>query len=365
MKIVISAWHLRNPTVGLGRYTYNLIESLGKVDKVNEYEILIPGRIPTFTPRPNIQYRSFFIPVFKRRLWEQICPLLVGKYDLLHFPYDSCVGTKRGKFVVTLHDAKSQLFPKPYKISDLKYYIKKMFLPNPSQHIDHVITVSEHSRKDLMKEMEIAEKNITVIYQGVEHEKFCPPNQRGFRPLQEKSYILCVAGDDPTKNVKVLIQAFSLLPLRLRREYRLVLVGDVEGRSDLTRLVQQFGIEQETIFTGVVSDEQLIPWYQYASIFVFPSLYEGFGLPVLEAMACGCPVISSNRSSLPEVVGQAGIMVDPMNINEIVRAMEQVLSNPEMAKHMGRVGLSQASRFSWDKTARATVGVYEKVVNRI
>ena len=169
MKIVISAWHLQNPHVGLGRYTWNLIESLGRVDRRNEYEVLIPGRSHSFSTWPNVRYRLFPIPLLKRRLWEQVCPLLVGKYDLLHFPYDSCIGIKRGKFVVTLHDAKPQLFPKPLKRIDWKKNVKNTVLPNPMQQIDHIITVSNHSRKRSYRMARTFQKTkITVIYQGVE-----------------------------------------------------------------------------------------------------------------------------------------------------------------------------------------------------
>ena len=279
------------------------------------------------------------------------------------FPYDSCIGVKRGKFVATIHDAKPFIFPQPAKRFDWKNRVKKLVLPNPRRQIDHIITVSNHSRKDLIEQLGIAEDNITVIYQGVESKKFAPSSSNVEGPYGEKRYVLGVAGKDPTKNIENLVIAYSLLPVDLRTKHSLVLAGDVGERKDIQQLVLGRGIESDTIFAGVVSDERLITLYQHASVFVFPSLYEGFGLPVLEAMGCGCPVITSQTSSLPEVVGTAGKMVDPLNVPELVEAMIQVLTDEELSRYMQDLGLSHARRFSWHKTARETVALYEKVGN--
>ncbi|MEE8125040.1 MAG: glycosyltransferase family 1 protein [Nitrospirales bacterium] len=363
MKIVIAAWHLRNLNVGLGRYTHSLIEGLGRMDRENHYEILIPGDSHSFKSWPNIRYRFFPFPVFKRRFWEQIAPLLIGRYDLIHFPYDSCLAIKRGKFVVTLHDVKPLLFPKPSKIFDWKRLLKKMVLPHPLRQIDHIVTVSECSRRDIMERLEVSGDRITVIYQGVDLERFSPHVRFQVEEGSVTPYVLCVAGADPTKNVKNLIIAFSLLPAEIRERHHLVLVGDVGRQGEIRQMVKQREIEKQTVYTGVVSDERLASLYQQASVFVFLSLYEGFGLPVLEAMACGCPVISSNTSSLPEVVGDAGILVDPLDISAIVRTMERVLNDTHLVKNLRMAGIARAQKFSWDTTAKATVNLYDRVVN--
>ena len=172
MKIVISAWHLKNRNVGIGRYTYHLIENLARVDRTNQYEILIPEGAHDFQPWPNVRYRLIRLPVFRRRVWEQLAPLVVGNYDLLHFPYDSCIGMKRGKFVVTLHDAKPILFPQRSNRPSWKQALKNIIAPYPLQKIDHVVTVSECSRRDLIGQLGISDDRITVIYQGVDLETF-------------------------------------------------------------------------------------------------------------------------------------------------------------------------------------------------
>ena len=363
MKIVIVAWHLRNLNVGLGRYTYSLIKSLGHVDRENQYEILIPGNSHSFKSWPNVHYRFFPFPVFKRRFWEQIAPQLIGRYDLIHFPYDSCLAIKRGKFVVTLHDIKPLLFPRPPKRWDFKRLLKKMIIPHPLSQIDHIVTVSECSRKDIMERLSVSGDRISVIYQGVERECFLPQERVPMAENPLAPYVLCVAGADPTKNVKNLIIAFSLLPPEMRKTYRLVLVGDVCRQEEIRQIVKQREMEKQIVWTGIVSDARLVSLYQQASVFLFPSLYEGFGLPVLEAMACGCPVIASNTSSLPEVVGDAGILVDPLDVSALGRTMERVLNDINLLKSLRVAGLAQAQKFSWDTTAKATVNLYSRVVN--
>ena len=361
MKIVISAWHLKNRYVGIGRYTYHLIENLPRVDQTNQYEILIPEGTHDFQPWPNVRYRLIRLPVFKRRVWEQLAPLVVGSYDLLHFPYDSCIGMKRGKFVVTLHDAKPILFPQTSNNRNWKQGLKHIIAPHPLQKIDHVVTVSECSRRDLMGQLGITDDRITVIYQGVDLGKFTPSVQPQVEPFGFIPYVLCVAGTDPTKNVKNLMEAFSMLPLEIRSQHHLVLVGDVNRSNVLQQLAKELGLSEQIVLTGLVPESQLIALYQQASLFVFPSLYEGFGLPVLEAMACGCPVITSNTSSLPEVVGKAGILVNPTSTMELMEAMAQVLTNTTLAQTLRQTGRAQAEKFSWEKTARATADLYEKV----
>ncbi len=361
MKIVISAWHLKNRNVGIGRYTYHLIENLARVDQANQYEILIPEGSHNFQSWPNVRYRLIGLPFFKRRVWEQLAPLMVGSYDLLHFPYDSCIGMKRGKFVVTLHDAKPILFPSTSNRRSWKQTLKNIIAPDSLQKIDHVVTVSECSRRDLIEQMGISADRITVIYQGVDLEHFTPAVPLQGVRFEFMPYVLCVAGTDPSKNVKSLIAAFSNLAPEIRSQHHLVLVGDVNRNKALQLCVQEQGIAENTVFTGVVSDSQLAALYQNASVFVFPSLYEGFGLPVLEAMACGCPVITSNISSLPEVVGEAGILVNPRDLEKLVEAMTKVLTDNTLAETLRKQGRVQAEKFSWENTARATADLYERI----
>ncbi len=359
MRIVIAAWHLKNFNVGIGRYTRCLIEAIGQVDRENEYEVLMPDDVWQFPPYPNMRYRVIRFPVFKRRFWEQVAPLLAGPYDLLHFPYDSCVAWKRGKFVTTIHDVKPLVFDGGQG-RPVMQRLEQAVVGDRIEKIDHVLTDSEWSRRDIMTLLKMPEERITVVYPGIDLHQFSPGHERtgGERP---HPYVLCVAGSDPTKNVGTLVEAFARLPGPLREAHDLVLTGDFRRRPDLLERVRGLGIERQTVFSGVVSDERLIELYRGAAVFVFPSRYEGFGLPVLEAMACGCPTISSNASSLPEVAGEGAILVDPMDIHGFARAIERVLTDEAWSQSLRERGFKQAAGFPWTRTARETVAVYRAV----
>jgi glycosyltransferase involved in cell wall biosynthesis len=361
MKIVIAAWHLKDFNVGLGRYCRELIDALGRVDHESRYEILIPDTSYRFSERPNFHYRIIRFPVFKRRFWEQVAPLLAGKHDLLHFPYDSGIAWKRGKFIVTIHDVKPLIFGELRAPQNLNALIEGWLVGDKWSRIDHVLTDSECSRRDIIEHLHVPTDRITVVYPGVDMECFRPISA-GHAVPPSRPYVLCVAGGDPTKNVDALIKSFARLPHPLRESHDLVLAGDFRRREDLRELVARAGLEKQTIFTGLVKDERLIDLYQQARLFVFPSRYEGFGLPVLEAMACGCPVITSNASSLPEVAGDAAIQVDPLDVDNLASAIVKVLEDDELRSGLSARGLHRARQFSWDRTARETIAVYKRVV---
>ncbi|MGH7207284.1 MAG: glycosyltransferase family 4 protein [Nitrospiraceae bacterium] len=379
MKIVIAAWHLKDFNVGLGRYCRGLIEAIGRVDRENCYEILMPDDSYRFPEQPNIRHRLVRFPLFKRRVWEQVAPLLAGRYDLLHFPYDSAIAWKRGRFVVTVHDVKPLIYGTDRSRWNLNRLIEGLLIGDKWASIDHILTDSQCSKRDIIKHLGIAQNRITVVYPGVDLQRFLPASEeaeveaevkkRGDSPSScstltstFRPYVLCVAGADPTKNVETLVEAFTRLPLPLRNSHDLVLTGDFRRRADLRELLGRTGIEKQTVFTGVVSDGRLIDLYQRASLFVFPSCYEGFGLPVLEAMACGCPVICSNVSSLPEVAGDAALQVDPLDADKLASEMTRVLRDSALCSDLRKRGLVQAGTFSWDRTARETIAVYKKVV---
>lgn len=361
VKIVIAAWHLKNPTVGLGRYARELIEAIGRVDSTNDYEILMPEAEHQFPRRPNIRYRLIRFPFFRRRFWEQVAHLRAGLYDLLHFPYDSCVAWKRGKFIATIHDAKPLLFPELRSKVSLNSRIEHLLVGDRRAKIDHVITSSDSSRRDLIQQLEVPAGRITAVPLGIDSSRFHPvaTAQAGVA----RPYVMSLAGSDPTKNIVNLVRAFAAMPEPLRRIYDLVLVGDVSKREDVCAAIEHEGIASQTRLAGIVPDDALIRLYQGATVFVFPSLYEGFGLPVLEAMACGCPVVCSNTSSLPEVAGDAAVLVDPRNVEHISAQLAHVLASPLARADMKERGRARALDFPWERTARETIEVYRRVVD--
>ena len=365
MKIVIAAWHLKDFNVGLGRYARGLIHALADLDSPHEYEVLMPCKPVQFPARRHIRYRHVSLPVFKRRVWEQVAPLVSGPYDVLHFLYDSCILWKRGRFISTIHDMKPVLFNLGKAAPSL---FERALVKDRRTWIDHVVTDSESSRADIIKHLTIPSERISVVYPGVDFERFRQARRDQDRPdargERTRPYVLCVAGPDPTKNVESLIEAFSRLPDDVREAHDLVLAGDFRRRQDIRDRATQKGIANQTIFSGVVSDDALVDLYQHAAVFVFPSRYEGFGLPVLEAMACGCPVISSNASSLPEVAGDAALLRHPDDVDGMAQDMEKVLTDSALSDRLRGVGLARAALFSWRRTAAGVVSVYERAVNQ-
>jgi glycosyltransferase involved in cell wall biosynthesis len=360
MKIVVAAWHVRDFNVGLGRYARELIEGIGRVDREHDYLVLVPPAACVFTARPNMIYRTVRIPFFRRRVWEQVAPLTAGAYDLLHFPYDSCIAWKRGKFVATIHDVKPLVLAQHRPRPSFNERLFSLVIGDRWTRLDHVVTDSLCSQRDILRLLPFTEDRVTVVYPGVDQQRFAPAARRE-EGKGAKPYVLCVAGKDPAKNVETLIEAFARLPQPVRQRYHLVLAGDVGKRAGLVDLVNRLGLTDRVLFPGPVSDDRLLHLYRQARLFVFPSRYEGFGLPVLEAMACGCPVISSNASSLPEVVGDAGVLVEPDDVEGLSREMLSLLSDEGRWEELRKRGLVRAKQFSWDETARRMVEVYRKV----
>ena len=363
MRIVIAAWHVRDFNVGLGRYARELIEAIGRVDREHDYVVLVPTADCAFTARPNMVYRPIRIPFFKRRVWEQVAPLAAGAYDVLHFPYDSCIAWKRGKFIATIHDLKPLVLNLDRPRPSLNERLLSMVIGDRWTRLDHVVTDSLCSQRDILRLLPITEDRVTVVNPGVDTQWFAPAARRdegaGARP-----YVFCVAGDDPSKNVETLIDAFARLSQPVRERYDLVLAGDVRKRAGLSDRVARLGLTDRVLFPGPVSDERLLHLYRQARLFVFPSRYEGFGLPVLEAMACGCPVIASNASSLPEVVGDAGVLVEPDDVEGLSRELFSLLSDEGRWEDLRKRGLVRARQFSWDETARRMIEVYRRVAGQ-
>ncbi len=226
-----------------------------------------------------------------------------------------------------------------------------------------IIAVSQATKNDLMHYLGIAEERISVVYLGVGHSLFRPVSHR----IYDNPYVLFVGTEHPRKNFITLLKAFSQLKSEPRfKGLKLVKVGKAGGqeadfRGQTMKVIDAQGLVNEVVFTDFVPEADLPAYYSGAKVLVMPSLYEGFGLPVVEAMACGCPVITSNTSSLPEVVGEAGIMVNPNDTDSLAEVMRRVLTENKLRDDMIRKGLEQSKRFSWEKAARETLEVYKKV----
>ncbi|MBA7496025.1 D-inositol 3-phosphate glycosyltransferase [subsurface metagenome] len=270
-------------------------------------------------------------------------------------------------YIITVHDLIRYFDLKGYGTFIYRPSIRDRFYFNLDykgiKKATRIIAVSQATKNDLMHYLDIPDERISVIYEGVDRKIFQPISRR----IYEEPYILFVGTEHPRKNFTGLVKAFSRLKREPRfKDLKLMKVGRAGGqeadfRGQTMEVVGALGLVGEVIFTEFISGRELPAYYSGAEVFVLPSFYEGFGFPPLEAMACGCPVITSNTSSLPEVVGEAGIMVNPYDTDSLAQAMRQVLTDVKLRDDMVRKGLEQAKRFSWEKAVRQTLEVYNKV----
>ena len=373
VRIGINASKACDVHTGVGRYTFNLRKSIlmtnskydchfyGPGDKGNA--IIAEGAgIQSDKPVATTQNNVL------RILWEQIMlPIYSRKdrLDLFHYTdHALSLFQSTRQVIITVHDIAYIRFPDLLNKSRQIY--KKNILRESIKRANIIIADSYSTKRDIVEFFRINEKKIKVVHLGVE-SRFCPISNVEEYRLKNKlpsKMILNVGTLEPRKNVVSLIRAFKKLREKGIEGYKLVIAGDKGWLyEEIFKEVGRSDLMQEILFLGVVSDEDLPILYNCADIFVYPSLYEGFGLPPLEAMACGIPVITSNTSSLPEVIGDAGIMVDPTNVNSLCNAMQSVLTNKELWHHMSNKGLERSKLFSWEATAKKIVEIYDEVLS--
>ena len=370
MRIGIDARIIGTNGRGMERYTRNLVENLTRIDDKNEYFLYTDHNFDDgITLGKNFTVRfiksSFkFLPFSNTYLVKEVRK---NKIDLFHFPYNTCWLFHRCKTIVTLHD----IIPAMYSNEKMKTvgqrFAYKTYLYSIKKNADVIITDSKSSANEITRYLGISSSKISVIYLGKE---------RIFRPIKNKelldrvrskynitnNFIFYTGGFEPRKNVKGLTRAFKLLQKKNRKPF-LVISGDIHNAQyiELKKLITHLNLDKRVIFTGRVSDDELVLLYNAADIFVFPSFAEGFGLPSLEAMSCGTPVVTSNISSLPEVVGDAAIKVNPTNEQGLADTIFRILTDLNLKSELSIKGIKQAESFSWKRTARETSLVYQNI----
>jgi glycosyltransferase involved in cell wall biosynthesis len=354
---------------GIGTYTYQLIKNLNLIDKRNNYRFFWPGdEFQNLDISKDEVFQS--IESNKDKFWEEVhVPYRVEqeKIDIYHVPQNG-IGLPRTKGclqVATVHDLIPYIYPETSSSGYLKIFLKEM--PRIMEQSDIIITVSDYSKRDIQRYFNLPDEKITVIYEAPESI---------YQPIEKKKakefvnqkyginsrYLLYIGGLSQRKNIKGLILAFWNIQKDIPEDYRLVIVGKRERSfKKLMDLIDTFNLGDKIIFTDFVPVPHMPYLYSAADLFVYPSLYEGFGLPPLEAMACGTPVITSNLTSIPEVTNDAALLINPNDDLSLASAIEKVLNNPELLEQMSIGGLKQASKFSWETCARETLGVYEKL----
>lgn len=370
MKIGIISERLNRPMTGVGTYTYNLIKEISKILPEDSIYLIDYTNHYTFGSLNKITFGSFVVNIPKKSyIWHLYSQFKLREnnfdLDIIHSPENSTLVTKlkSQKKIITVHDIRQHVFPE-FNIETMLSYL---FLPTTLKNADKIITVSNSTKNDIINYFQISADKIQVIYEAAD-KKFKPLEHEDLLPIKKKyslnfPFILYVGNLSKHKNIPQLIKAFYNIR-KLDCNHKLVIAGKKKWKyKEIFDLIDKLDLHDEVIFTGYVSDKDLPALYNLADLFVYPSIYEGFGLPPLEAMACGCPVITSNTSSLPEVVGDAGIMVDPYDVDELSTAIFKVLSNDVVRKDLVIKGLDRVKMFSWEKCAKDTINVYYEVCN--
>lgn len=373
MKIGILPWRLNSQRTGLENYLTSLITGMAEIKKSNElYMIRHEKTDDQLTELTN----DILLPNLPKILKSPIgLPYAIKKANLdvfhasAHYfsqitPFYLNFGTKK---VLTIHDLIPLIYPETVDNKQFFWFWKNT-LKLIKNRADAIIVISNHTKMDCIKYLRIPEEKLRVIYEAAD-EIFKPYNNKEEIQIYLKNkygikfpFILSVGTLEKRKNISYLLKAFYKLK-KAGNDHKLVIVGKMGWKyKKIFDTLNELDLKKDVIFTGYVPNEDLVKLYNTADLFVFPSIYEGFGLPPLEAMACGTPVITSNTSSLPEVVGNAGITVDPYDPKVLANEMYHILTNDDFKAELSKKSLERAKLFSWKQTAKETWNVYEEVL---
>ena len=366
---------------GIGRYTRNLIRTLARLDADNEYCLFVAGgrgKGDGLGPWPaNFRIRS--VPLSDRwlhLLWQRLrlpvpVQVITGSLDLFHSPDFVLPPVGRTPAVLTVHDLSFMRVPQ-FFVPGFRDYLERA-VGRAARRARHILADSESTRRDLVELLAVEPERVTVLYPGVESR---------FRPVQDEQslarvraryrlpdrFVLGLSTLQPRKNFEGLIEAYSRLLAGRGSEpgiadLKLVIVGGKGWMyEDALALVERRGLSERVRFTGFAEDWDLPAIYSLASVFAFPTWYEGFGLPALEAMACGTPVVAADNSSLPEVVGEAGLLVDAADADGLAEALARLVLGQGLRERLIGAGFEQAQRFRWEDAAKQLLEVYRAFV---
>jgi glycosyltransferase involved in cell wall biosynthesis len=345
------------------------VQALARRDDDDEYVLLCRAGDRAFVEALGPRFRALPERSPHYSVAEQIrIPLAIrpARVDLFHAPHYVVPRLLPCPYVVTIHDCIHLRFPQ-YLPNRLASFYAKTMMQMAAQGARRVLTVSYASKQDILYYLRIPDDRVEVIYNAPDEHITAPPPPEDLARTRDRyqltaPFILYTGNIKPHKNLDRLIEAYAELRSRGVEGYKLLIIGDeVSKYANLRRLVHKFQLHQHVRFLGFVSDVTLASLYRLATVFVFPSLYEGFGLPPLEAMTAGAPVITSNVSSLPEVVGDAALLIDPNDSHSIADALARVLCDSSLRADLIRRGLARAQEFSWERSAARVHEVYREL----
>ncbi|MCX6809698.1 MAG: glycosyltransferase family 1 protein [Candidatus Berkelbacteria bacterium] len=357
MKIAIDIQTTLGQPTGFGFYVSNLVRSLKEVSQEDEFVLIGPDTERDFSTPQRFIWDQFQFPAKAKK----------AQVELLHQPCFSAPIFYKNPVVVTIHDIISLIFPETIPFASRMFYSR--WMPLSYRKAQKIIASSQSTKNDLMRMLAIPEEKITVISLAVDSKFANETSKDEVRQVKQKynlrgDYLLHVGTLEPRKNLDFLIDVFARTISDKKNENLSLVITGKKGWyfEGLFEKVKNLGLENKVIFTGYVDEKDKPAIYKGAKIFTFPSLYEGFGLPPLEAVASQIPVISSSTSSMPEVLGDAGILLSPHDPKAWVSAISKVNSDSDLRQKMIEKNKEQLKKFSWEKTARSTIAVYTQAI---
>ena len=370
MRVAIDARKLHD--FGIGTYIRNLLRQLARLDSETEYVLLCREPDMGVAAELGVNFRTVLEPSPNYSFREQLhvpWVLLRERPDVFHAPHYVLPPGVRCRSVVTIHDTIHLTFPQ-YLPNRAAYAYARASMWAAARRSDRILTVSEASKRDILRFFHVPPEKVVVVHNGIDERFSREPLAEDVARVRERyqldqRFVLYVGNIKPHKNLVRLIEAFHALREHGLEDLKLLIIGDEISRLPaLRRAVHEHKLHKHVRFLGYLPDDKLAILYRLAAVFVFPSLYEGFGLPPLEAMASGTPVVTSNVSSLPEVTGDAAVLVDPYDTHSIMAGMRRVLTDPALASEMRRKGLLRASEFSWERSVAKTRDLYREIAGK-
>lgn len=368
VRIAIDARKLHD--YGIGTYVRNLVGEFAKHDSPEHYVLICHPRDEEFVRSLGPRFEPLVDSSAAYSVREQFSvplDLRRARVRLYHSPHYVVSPLTSGPVVVTIHDCIHLRFPQ-YLPGRAAYLYAQTFMALGARRARRVITVSQASKDDIQHYLHTPASKIDVIHNGLDQRFLEAPDEANVARVRDRfllnaPFVLYTGNIKPHKNVERLIDAFALMRKSGHDDVKLLIIGDELSKyPGLRRLVHRHHLHQHVRFLGFVPDETLAALYRLARVFVFPSLFEGFGFPPLEAMASGTAVITSNVSSLPEVVGDAALLIDPLDSGAIAAAMSRVLGDDVLRADLVRRGHARVTAFSWTRAAESTRAVYRQVI---
>jgi glycosyltransferase involved in cell wall biosynthesis len=354
---------------GIGTYLRNLLRQLARLDKRTDFVLLCRAADAPALASLGENFRPVVETARNYSIAEQVkIPLALRRegVTLFHAPHYVLPPLVTCRSVVTIHDCIHLMFPQ-YLPNRLALAYARASIALASRRATCIMTVSESSKRDLLRFFDIDPEKISVIYNAYDERFGVEPREEDVVRVRERyqlhdEFVLYAGNVKPHKNLERLIDAFDIVRKRGLDRLKLVLIGDeISKYAALRRAVHQHQLHKFVRFLGYLPEETLAVMYRLAGVFVFPSLYEGFGLPPLEAMASGTPVVTSNVSSLPEVAGDAAVLVDPYDARSIADGIHRVLTDESLRRDLRQKGVARAHQFSWETSVRRIRDIYQQV----